>query len=64
MESFSGSDNIRAAAKALNLKQRELENQHEELRALLLAQGISPDSAGCVMEAVTRSSQKASSVLF
>ncbi|CAL9018817.1 unnamed protein product [Prunus brigantina] len=64
MESFSGSDNIRAAAKALNLKPRELENQHGELRALLLAQGISPDSAGCVMEAMTRYSHKASSVLF
>ncbi|CAL9020550.1 unnamed protein product [Prunus brigantina] len=64
MESFSGSDNVRAAAKALNLKKRELENQHGELHALLLAQGISSDSASCVMEAVTRSSHKASSVLF
>ncbi|CAL2256590.1 unnamed protein product [Prunus armeniaca] len=54
MESFSGSDNIRAATKALNLKQCELEHEHGELRALLLARGISPDSAGCVTEAVTR----------
>lgn len=64
MESFSGSEDIRAAIEALILKQRELENQHRELRALLLAQDVSSDSAGCIIEAVTRSSQKASSIPF
>ncbi|CAL8114125.1 unnamed protein product [Prunus armeniaca] len=48
MDKFSGPDEIRAAAEALNLKQCELENQHGELRALFLAQGVSSDGAGCV----------------
>ncbi|PQM33572.1 hypothetical protein Pyn_21501 [Prunus yedoensis var. nudiflora] len=64
MESFSGSKDIRAAAEALNLKQRELEDQRRELRALLLAQGVSPDGACCVVEAVTRSSHKTSTIPF
>ncbi|PQM42177.1 hypothetical protein Pyn_23290 [Prunus yedoensis var. nudiflora] len=64
MESSSSPDEIRAAVEALSLKQRELENQHGELRALLLSQGVSADGADCVAEAVTRSSRKASSVLF
>ncbi|BBH05901.1 hypothetical protein Prudu_017419, partial [Prunus dulcis] len=42
MKSFSGSEDIRAAIEAFILKQRELENQHRELRALLLAQDVSP----------------------
>ncbi|BBG94280.1 hypothetical protein Prudu_002520 [Prunus dulcis] len=54
MKSFSGSEDIRAAIEAFILKQRELENQHRELRALLLAQDVSSDSAGCIIEAVTR----------
>ncbi|PQQ08221.1 hypothetical protein Pyn_40691 [Prunus yedoensis var. nudiflora] len=64
MESFSGSEDIRATAEALNLKQCELEDQHRELRALLLAQGVSPDGASCVVEAVTRSSHKTSIIPF
>ena len=64
MESFSGYEDIRAAIEALILKQRELENQHRELRALLLAQDVSSDSAGCIIEAVTRSSQKAPAIPF
>ncbi|PQQ14512.1 hypothetical protein Pyn_26594 [Prunus yedoensis var. nudiflora] len=64
MESSSSLDEIRAAAKALSLKQRELENQHGERRALLLAQGVSANGADYVAEAVTRSSRKASAVLF
>ncbi|PQM42010.1 hypothetical protein Pyn_17870 [Prunus yedoensis var. nudiflora] len=64
MELSSSPDEIRAAAEALSLKQRELENQHGELRALLLAQGVSADGADCVAEAKTRSSRKASAVLF
>ncbi|KAL6279447.1 hypothetical protein ACE6H2_016328 [Prunus campanulata] len=64
MELSSSPDKIRAAAEALSLKQRELENQHGELHALLLAQGVSADGAGCVAEAITRSSCKASGVLF
>lgn len=64
MESFSGPDEIRVVAEALSLKEHELENQHGELRALFLAQGVSADVACCVAEAATRSSHKASSILF
>ncbi|PQQ18157.1 hypothetical protein Pyn_34317 [Prunus yedoensis var. nudiflora] len=64
MELSSCPNEIRAAAEALSLKQRELENQHRELHALLLAQGVSADGASCVAEATTRSSCKASDVLF
>ncbi|CAL2265916.1 unnamed protein product [Prunus armeniaca] len=64
MKSNPSPDEIRAAAEALVFKQRELENQRRELRGLLSAQGVSPDSADCVIEAVTRSSHRASSVLF
>ncbi|PQQ02379.1 hypothetical protein Pyn_29882 [Prunus yedoensis var. nudiflora] len=63
MGSFSGPDGIREAAETLNLKQHE-ENQHGELRALLLGQGVSADRASCVAKAAARSSHKASSVLF
>ncbi|CAL9005344.1 unnamed protein product [Prunus brigantina] len=62
MKSNPGPDEIRAAAEALVFKQRELENKHRELHGLLSAQGVSSDSADCVMEAVTRSSHEASSV--
>ncbi|CAL8175521.1 unnamed protein product [Prunus armeniaca] len=64
MKSNPGPDEIRAAAEALVFKQHELENQRRELRGLLSAQGVSSDSADCVMEAVTRSSHGASSVPF
>ncbi|CAL8992920.1 unnamed protein product, partial [Prunus brigantina] len=64
MKSNPGPDEIRAAAEALIFKQRELENQHKELRGLLSAQGVSSDSADCVMEAVTRSSHEASPIPF
>ncbi|CAL2232202.1 unnamed protein product [Prunus armeniaca] len=55
MKSNPDPDEIRAAAEALVFKQHELENQRRELRGLLSAQGVSSDSADCVMEAVTRS---------
>ncbi|BBN68927.1 hypothetical protein Prudu_646S000100 [Prunus dulcis] len=45
---------IRAAIEASILKQRELEKPTQGLRALLLAQDVSSDSAGCIIEAVTR----------
>ncbi|KAL6294028.1 hypothetical protein ACE6H2_002170 [Prunus campanulata] len=64
MESFPGSEGIRVAAKALNLKQRELEDHCRELRALPLARGVSPDGASCVVEAVTRSPHEASIIPF
>ncbi|KAI5343559.1 hypothetical protein L3X38_011435 [Prunus dulcis] len=59
-----GPDEIRAAANSLNIKQRELEDKHRELHALLLAKGISADNAECVVEAAARASPRASSVLF
>ncbi|CAL9025099.1 unnamed protein product [Prunus brigantina] len=59
MKSNPGPDEIRAAAEALVFKQRELENQHRELRGLLSAQGVSSDGADCVMEAVAKSSHEA-----
>ncbi|CAL8088344.1 unnamed protein product [Prunus armeniaca] len=64
MKSNPGPNEIRAAAEALVFKQHELENQRRELRGLLSAQGVSSDSADCVMEAVTRASHGASSVPF
>ncbi|CAL8091795.1 unnamed protein product [Prunus armeniaca] len=64
MKSNPGLDEIRVAAEALVFKQHELENQRRELHGLLSAQGVSPDSADCVIEAVTGSSHRASSVLF
>ncbi|CAL2230905.1 unnamed protein product [Prunus armeniaca] len=64
MKSNPDPDEIRVAAEALVFKQRELENQRRELRGLISAQGVSPDSVDCVTEAVTRSSHRASSVLF
>ncbi|CAL8135438.1 unnamed protein product [Prunus armeniaca] len=64
MKSNPSPDEIRAAAEALVFKQHALENQRRELRGLLSAQGVSSDSADCVMEAVTRSSHGASSVPF
>ncbi|CAL8151425.1 unnamed protein product [Prunus armeniaca] len=64
MKSNPGPNEIRAAAEALVFKQHELENQRRELRGLLSAQGVSSDSADCVIEAVTRSSHGASSVPF
>ncbi|CAL2239495.1 unnamed protein product [Prunus armeniaca] len=48
MRSLPGPDEIKTAIDTLNLKQRELETQHQELRALLLAQGVSTDGANCV----------------
>ncbi|KAL6284944.1 hypothetical protein ACE6H2_015873 [Prunus campanulata] len=53
MRSLQGFNEIKAAADALNLMQ-----------TLLLAKGVSVDSAGCMAEAAARSSLKASSVLF
>ncbi|KAI5338176.1 hypothetical protein L3X38_017447 [Prunus dulcis] len=40
-----GPNEVKAAADTLNLKQRELEDQHRELHALLLAKGVSVDGA-------------------
>ncbi|CAL8089771.1 unnamed protein product [Prunus armeniaca] len=57
-------DEVKAAADALNIKQQELENQRREMHALLLAKGISVDSAECVTEAAARLSPWASFVLF
>ncbi|CAL2239742.1 unnamed protein product [Prunus armeniaca] len=53
MKSNPGPNEIRVAAEALVFKQHELEKQHRELRGLLSAQGVSPDSADCMTEAVT-----------
>ncbi|PQQ02678.1 uncharacterized protein Pyn_38292 [Prunus yedoensis var. nudiflora] len=64
MRSLPGPDEIKAAADALNLKQRELEDHYCEFQTLLLARGVSIDSAECVAEAAARSSLKASSVFF
>ncbi|KAI5343318.1 hypothetical protein L3X38_011194 [Prunus dulcis] len=64
MKSSLRFDEVKAAADALNLKQRELEVQCRGLHDLLLAQGVSADSAECVVEAAARSFLGASSVLF
>ncbi|CAL8163042.1 unnamed protein product [Prunus armeniaca] len=64
MKLSQGSDEVKAVVDTLNIKQRELESQRTEVRALLLAKGISADNAECVTEAAARSSPKASSVLF
>ncbi|CAL8152639.1 unnamed protein product [Prunus armeniaca] len=64
MQLLRDSDEVKAAADALNIKQQELENQCREMHALLLAKGISVDSAECVMEAAARLSPGASFVLF
>ena len=64
MKSSRGSDEVTAAAIALNIKQQELEDQRREMHALLLAKGISADNAECVTEAAARSSSRASSILF
>ncbi|CAL9029941.1 unnamed protein product [Prunus brigantina] len=64
MQSSHDSDEVKAAADALNLKQQELENQRREMHALLLAKGISVDSAECVTEAMARLSPGASFVFF
>ncbi|CAL8136196.1 unnamed protein product [Prunus armeniaca] len=64
MQLSHDSDEVKAAADALNIKQQELENQRREMHALLLAKGISVDSAECVTEAAARLSPRASFVLF
>ncbi|CAL9024108.1 unnamed protein product [Prunus brigantina] len=64
MQLSHDSDEVKAAADALNIKQQELENQRWEMHALLLAKGISIDSAECVTEAAARLSPGASFVLF
>ncbi|CAL2271819.1 unnamed protein product [Prunus armeniaca] len=64
MQSSHDSDEVKAVADALSIKQQELENQRREMHALLLAKGISVDSAECVMEAASRLSPRASFVLF
>ncbi|CAL2233352.1 unnamed protein product [Prunus armeniaca] len=64
MQLSHDSDEVKAAADALNIKQQELENQRREMHALLLAKGISVDSAECVTEAAARLSPGASFVLF
>ncbi|CAL2263195.1 unnamed protein product [Prunus armeniaca] len=40
MQLSHDSDEVKAAADALNIKQQELENQRREMHALLLAKGI------------------------
>ncbi|CAL2277068.1 unnamed protein product [Prunus armeniaca] len=64
MQSSHDSDEVKAAADALNIKQQELENQRREMHALLLAKGISIDSVECVTEAAARLSPGASFVLL
>ncbi|CAL9022295.1 unnamed protein product [Prunus brigantina] len=64
MQSSHDSDEVKAAADALNLKQQELENQRREMHALFLAKGISADSAECATEAAVRLSSEASFVFF
>ncbi|CAL8089891.1 unnamed protein product [Prunus armeniaca] len=64
MKSSLGFDKVKPATDALNIKQRELEDQRRELHALLLTKGVSADSAECMAEATTRSSPRASLVLF
>ncbi|PQQ02712.1 uncharacterized protein Pyn_11376 [Prunus yedoensis var. nudiflora] len=57
MRSLPGPDEVKVAAEALNFKQQELENQRWQLHALILTKGVSVDGAGCVAEAVARSSR-------
>lgn len=64
MNSLLGFDGVKAAANTLNLKQRELEDQHRELHAIILAKEVSAYGVECVVEAAARSSHKASYVLF
>ncbi|CAL2255269.1 unnamed protein product [Prunus armeniaca] len=64
MQLSHDSDEVKAAADALNIRQQELENQRREMHALLLAKGVSVDSAECVTEAAARLSPGASFVLF
>ncbi|CAL9008802.1 unnamed protein product [Prunus brigantina] len=64
MQSSRDSDEVKAAADALHIKQQELEDQRREMHALLLAKGISADSAECVTEAAVRLSSGASFVFF
>ncbi|CAL9005498.1 unnamed protein product [Prunus brigantina] len=64
MQLSRDSDEVKAAADALHIKQQELENQRQEMHVLLLAKGISADSAECVTEAAVRLSSRASFVLF
>ncbi|CAL8121399.1 unnamed protein product [Prunus armeniaca] len=64
MQLSHNSDEVKAAADALNIKQQELENQGREMHALLLAKGISVDNVECVTEAAARLSLGASFVLF
>ncbi|CAL9012162.1 unnamed protein product, partial [Prunus brigantina] len=54
MGSSLGPDEVKSAVDTLNLKQRELEDQRRKLHALLLAKGVSADSAECVAKATTR----------
>ncbi|CAL9030024.1 unnamed protein product [Prunus brigantina] len=64
MQLSRDSDEVKAAADTLHIKQQELENQRREMHALLLAKGISANSAECVTEAAVRLSSGASFVLF
>ncbi|CAL9011502.1 unnamed protein product [Prunus brigantina] len=64
MELSHGSDEVKATANTLNIKQQELEDKHRELHALLLSKSVSADNAECVAEAAATSSPRASSVLF
>lgn len=64
MKLLLGFDEVKAAADALNRKQRELEDHHQELHTLLLTKGVSVDSVECLAEVAARSSLKASSILF
>ncbi|KAI5323122.1 hypothetical protein L3X38_032194 [Prunus dulcis] len=64
MKLSRSSDEVKVAADALNIKQQELESQRREVHPLLLAKGISADNADGVIEAATRSSPRASFVLF
>lgn len=64
VEPLFGFDEVKAAADTLNLKQRELEDHRCELHALLLAKIVSAYGFECVVEAVARSSHKASSIPF
>ncbi|CAL2247099.1 unnamed protein product [Prunus armeniaca] len=54
MKSLLGFDKVKAAVDALNIKQRDLEDQRKELHALLLTKGVSADSAECVAEVIAR----------
>lgn len=64
MELSHAFDEVKATANTLNIEQWELEDKHRELHALLLAKGVSADSAECVGEAATKVSPRASFVLF